>query len=231
MKNLRPIYQYFFIKCIVAALMLLCIFSAEMVTAKTGLSTNVIASIPILIDKTTKTKTIVQVHIPKQFWRLRASQKGYIPGMLRFLTEDYPQHLKSYESGIAEENLLPQIIRIQKIRGKKINSEQVMNKIKTKIDKGLFMPPLFVEENTQAEDYYTMHSLGIIVGYSGRSSVDVIYLQYYSGNKGLCGIQVAKTLPPTASGNPVSLENAKTQLNALKTFTQQITSIVSNEHH
>lgn len=171
------------------------------------------------------------INIPTQYRALPASEKGAIPGILALLSEGYDQDIQNFIYDGQVKRRLPQIIRLQKTADKPLNVNQFIYALKTKMKKSLLVPPQIVEETMLVTKEYTLHSLGLILGYSGQANVEVIYLQYYSGNNALSGIQVGRTLSPQASSQPVSLESAKLELKALKDFVDNVSFVRQQNTH
>lgn len=165
------------------------------------------------------------INIPSHYRALSAQETGAIPGILTFLVQGHDQDIHNFIYDGHSMRKLPQIIRLQQIKGKPLNVNQFIHAIKTKMKKDLLAPPEIVEEYMLVTKEYTVHSLGLILGYSGQANVEVIYLQYYSGHNHLSGVQVERTLPPDASGQPVSLESAKKELKALKDFVNNVSFV------
>lgn len=168
-------------------------------------------------------QTELKIKIPFQYRALKQDEKGAIPGILTFLVEGHDQDIQNF---IFDGRFIfkkPQIIRIQQSPNSTLDAKAFVHTIKNKMQKDLLVPPEYFEEFAQVTKSYSMDSLGLILGYSGQTNVEVIYLQYFSCDKGLYGIQVQRTLPPQA-GKPVPLHKAKQQLNALKLFVTKISS-------
>ncbi len=176
------------------------------------------------ITQISQNPTELKIKIPFQYRALNQDEKGTIPGILTFLIEGHDQDIQNFIFDSRFMLKKPQIIRIQQSPASKLDAKAFIQSIKTKMQKDLLVPPEFLEEYSQTTQTYSMHTLGIILGYSGQANVEVIYLQYYSNSQGLYGIQVERTLPPQKNGKPVPLHKAKQQLNTLKLFVNRISS-------
>ncbi len=184
------------------------------------------AAMPLIlpINQVADHQYALAINIPTQYRALPANEKGVIPSLLAFMSEGYDQDIQNFIYDGQVKRRLPQIIRLQTSTGKPLNVNQFIYAIKSKMKKNLLVPPELVEEYMLVTKEYTLHSLGLILRYSGQANVEVIYLQYYSGNNSLSGIQVERTLPPV-SGQPVSPESAKQELKALKDFVDNVSFV------
>lgn len=182
-------------------------------------------SLLLPINKIAEYEYSLAINIPNQYRALAAKETGAIPGILTLLAEGYEQNMQNFVYDGHDMRRLPQLIRLQQTKGKQVNVNQFIHALKGKIKKELLVPPAYVEEYMEVTKEYTLHSLGLILEYSGQPNVEVIYLQYYSGNNHLSGIQVERSLPPEATGQPASLESTKKELKALKNFVNNVTYV------